>query len=182
MTAHMKDVIRKNVNLIDDNKFDDFYTTIVESTSSYTDIAPVTIFLMEKCNMDPTPNLTNIPVGYLFKYSTIEEALLTEGIQSIGLGAYLGTTIKKLSLPRSCNEVMAQAFSGCTELYHVEIRNPDTLIDRSAFTRTNNIQTIYYHGSTDQFTNKEWPAEMIEDSHVICFDGTLHMIKGVART
>lgn len=63
----------------------------------------------------------------------------------------------------------------------LRIENPDIVIDCSAFTQTGNIGWIMYHGSIDQFMSKEQSDEMIEDSYVICFDGTLHMVKGIAK-
>ena len=181
MTDKMKNRIRKNVNLIDDGNFDDFYKDITTSTSSYGDVCEVTMFLMDRCNVDPMPNLTYIPRGYLFKCRTLRDVCLFEGITFIGMAAFLGSSVHKVTLPKSCEAVAAQAFSGCTNLTELKIENPDIVIDCSAFTQTGDIGWIMYSGTMDQFTNKEWPDEMIEDAYVICFDGTLHMVKGVAK-
>ena len=180
MTDSIKVGIRENIDLIDDGNFDEFYKQVSSFASNgYQDVGDVTTFLIEKCGI--TPKVSYIPMGYMFKNQSIKDVIIDEGVRGIGMAAYLGSSIHKVTLPGSCESVEAQAFSGCTNLMELKIENPDIVIDCSAFTQTRDIGWIMYSGTMDQFTNKEWPDEMIEDSYVICFDGTLHMVNGVAK-
>lgn len=180
MTDSIKVGIRENIDLVDDGNFDEFYKRVSSFASNgYQDIGDVTTFLIEKCGI--IPKVSYIPKGYMFKNQSIKDVNIEEGVRGIGMAAYFGSSIHKVTFPNSCEAVEAQAFSGCTNLLELRIENPDVVIDSSAFTQTRNIGWIMYSGSMDQFTNKEWPDEMIEDSYVICFDGTLHVVKGVAK-
>lgn len=180
MTDSIKVGIRENIDLIDDGNFDEFYKRVSSFASNgYQDIGDVTTFLIEKCGI--TPKVSCIPKGYMFKNQSIKDVNIDEGVRGVGMAAYLGSSIHKVTLPKSCEAVEAQAFSDCTNLMDIKIENPDIIIDCSAFIYTYNIGWIMYSGTMDQFTSKEWPDEMIEDSYVICFDGTLHMVKGIAR-
>ena len=180
MTERMKTAVKNNIHLIDENNYDEFYKQISsEAAAGYKDIGDVTTFLIETCGI--TPSLSRIPHGYLFKNQSLTEVKIPEGIIGVGMAAYLGSSINNLTLPSTCKWIAAQAFSGCTQLMDLRIENPDITIDSSAFTQTHDIGWIMYNGTMEQFTNKTWPDEMIDDSYVICSDGTLHMVKGVAK-
>jgi hypothetical protein len=181
MKDYIKQVIRDNAHLIDDNNFDEFYKKICQRTMMYSDICDVTEFLLDVCSVDPMPYLTTIPKGYLFKSQRIKDINLFENIEAVEQAAYLGSSVKRVTLPKSCTQVYPQAFSGCTQLTELRIENPDILMDSSAFTQTHDCCWIMYNGSQEKFVSKQWPDELVEDSYVICTDGTLHMIKGVAK-
>lgn len=180
MTIRIKEAVKEHIHLIDDNNYDEFYEKISsEAADGYNDISDVTRFLIETCGV--TPCLSIIPRGYLFKNQSLRDVKIPEGITGVGMAAYLGSSINKLTLPSTCEWIDAQAFSGCNYLMELRIENPDITIDSSAFTQTHDIGWIMYNGTMQKFTSKTWPDEMIEDSYVICFDGTLHMVNGVAK-
>ena len=180
MTERMKTAVKNNIHLIDENNYDEFYKQISsEAAAGYKDIGDVTSFLIETCGI--TPHLSIIPRGYLFKSQSLRDVKIPEGITGVGMSAYLGSSINKLTLPSTCEWIDAQAFSDCIHLMELRIENPDITVDSSAFTQTHDIGWIMYNGTMEQFKNKTWPDEMIEDSYVICFDGTLHMVNGIAR-
>ena len=180
MTDSMKVGIRENIELIDDGNFDEFYKQVSSFASNgYQDIGDVTTFLIEKCGI--TPKVSYIPKGYMFKNQSIKDVNIDEGVRGIGMAAYLGSSIHEITLPKSCEAVEAQAFSGCTNLVEIQIKNPDIVIDCSAFTYAGCIYWIKYWGSMEQFKSKEWPDELIEDSCVICLDGIVYMVNGVAK-
>lgn len=111
-----------------------------------------------------------------YNCTSLEKITLPATISSIGNSAFYNCTkLKEITLPESVNNIGAYAFSGCSGLTQINISDglktigfeafrdclklteihipiSVTSIGKSAFSTTSSL-TIYYDGSTDQWSN-----------------------------
>lgn len=79
-----------------------------------------------------------------FSYlSNLEEVVVSEGVTSIGIGAFKDcTSLKKVELPRSLKEIGLKCFSGCERLESIKIPDKVTKIGDSAFSKCTSLTGV----------------------------------------
>ncbi len=91
--------------------------------------------------------------SYAFGSSCLESINISDSVMSIGAGAFDKTYIKKVKLPQNIEIIREFLFSYCMELEEVIIPQFVSTIEADAFRRCNNLKTIYYSGSEDDWNS-----------------------------
>ena len=90
---------------------------------------------------------------FAFYSGALESIYFSNTVKSIGEGAFAYTPIKALELPNGLISIENGAFMGCAYLEHVTIPSSITHIDVGAFYRSNNIKSVNYLGTLEQYLN-----------------------------
>ena len=102
-------------------------------------LADGTLLISGSGAISDDPSKNNSWFGHTEKISSI---VISEGITSIGYGAFSGLNrATKLSLPSSLTAIRAYAFSDCISLLSVSIPDSVSAIDIGAFTGCRNLRT-----------------------------------------
>lgn len=171
MKPELKEFIREHLDLIDNNEWDKFYdiVSLNENFKFLYRIGEVTTFLYD-CGCNPLAYLTNIPTGFLAG-SSVEEIVIPEGIKSVGMGAFGGAqNLRKINLPKSCNQISTYAFYFCPSLEEVTINATNQIFGDEVFGRCAKLYNINYAG-----TKLQWLKHPIPDSELVieCTDGRI---------
>lgn len=131
--------IEKNISLIEQdtkasweevyNKiYDPDYEMSCEDIGAFGD-------LMLDMELDPLSNLDYVPPYFLFE-SKRTSINIPEGIETISTGAFSGSSIKSIVIPRTCKTIEERAFYECFKLSKISIPNNVEEIMESAFAST----------------------------------------------
>ena len=133
--------IERNIELVDENRFEELYDLAAEQCIELTDVGCITNILTD-AGIDPLATLTTIPAGYLyacedvtsftipphikaievcaFSDTSIEELIVPEGVTRIGEGAFnWNPKLKKIVLPSTLKELGTDCFEGCENLHKI---------------------------------------------------------------
>lgn len=108
----IEDFISDNIELIDDNKWDEVYLAALYIANKVKWSAGQLTDMLLAVGIDPlTSNSTtnNIPPLYLQR-SVLEELIIPENISTIGYGAFLGANLRKIVIPTSVIRISQNAF------------------------------------------------------------------------
>lgn len=107
-------------NLIQNNQWDKIYSEEVYNYNMYEkDIGEFT-YIMISSGVDPLNYLERIPDYYLSTNMPMKEFTIPEGIEIIGLGAFVeNKIIQKINLPKSLKFIDRHAFYGCSNLSRI---------------------------------------------------------------
>lgn len=162
MTEALKVFIERNIDLIEDRKFEELYDNIYDNWLNNLGIHPIdirdlTATLTEVFGKEPILNddMTHIPAFYNVSNNNIEHLEIPEGIESIGKCAYKNCRkLQSVNLPRTLSEINYEAFKGCDELH--------SIFYNGSITEWNNIKIA--------FGSSGW---IYQDITVYCNDGEI---------
>lgn len=124
MTEELKSFIERNIDLIEDKKFEDLYNNAYASWLNKLGIMPMDIrdltdILFQLFDKEPIfdDNLTFVPHYYLVANDKVIDVMIPEGIEVIGKSAYRNCrNLQSLTLPKTLSEISDEAFKGCDKL------------------------------------------------------------------
>jgi hypothetical protein len=99
----------------------------------------------------------------------IENIYISEGLETIGIGAFKNSGIKYISLPESLMTIGANAFEDCTLLESIVLGDNITTVGDNAFENTSALNNIYFRG-----TEEEWDALMENVRAEYLYSATKH--------
>lgn len=80
---------------------------------------------------------------------------------SIGESAFsYCTNLTGITIPNGVTSIARQAFSGCSSLKNITLPKSVTVVERKAFSDCSSLETVYYHGTPD-----DWEKIEIEDGN-----------------
>ncbi|MBQ6150400.1 MAG: fibronectin type III domain-containing protein [Mogibacterium sp.] len=93
-------------------------------------------------------------IGYgAFSYSdNLEEAVLSEGLISIGANAFNGTGLRAVSFPESLESIGDEAFGNCSKLREVSISKGVSSISQNAFAYCLALEAFHTDSDNKSFT------------------------------
>ena len=96
-----------------------------------------------------------VPMGMYWDDKTIDELTLPEGIESIEMNAFSGSSLRKINLPDSLETIMDCAFSNCSNLKEIVLPQKSlTSLAYGLFIHTP-IERVYFKGTMDEWRNVE---------------------------
>ena len=124
MTEALKSFIERNIDLIEDRKFEELYDNAYDSWLNNLGIMPMDIrdltgVLSDVFDDEPIfdANLTHVPSFYRLATDNLRHLEIPEGIEYIGKAAFKNCiNLNYLKLPRSLRRIADEAFKGCDNL------------------------------------------------------------------
>lgn len=165
--------LRKYIDLIDENRFDEFYDQINNNDElSIYDVGKTTKLLME-ADIDPLPYLSRIPTGLYCECDIVH--FVTN--KNIDFGAcFKATKLFSVVINEGCTDIGNSAFCECHELEHVALPSTLQYIPPFIFEHCYKLREITYNGTRAEFMliekDRLWNANM-PSFKVCCKDGDL---------
>ena len=85
-------------------------------------------------------NVECLGAGAFFHHAAIEEVILPEGLEKIDTQAFLGTSLRRITIPSSVMKIESEAFWNCPELEEVNICCPLSALDANVFYKCPKVQ------------------------------------------
>jgi|GEM_PF-3997544 len=143
--------IGKNVRVINDNAFRSatrLDTVSFDEESALERIGRSAFQRTLALESVALPETVNIVDAHAFEgASALHEALLPEGLETIGEGAFSFTAIESIELPGALSTLGALAFSS-TPLRSVTIPSGVTVIGSGAFNNATSLETVHFASSS----------------------------------
>ena len=131
ISEDLKNFIRKNAHLINNNEFD----TVIENLNRDFSIsiyeANIFINALYSAGIDPLIYMKKMPLAFMVNNLDVES----------------------VKIPANITEISSQAFRGCTNLKSVHIEGLITKIGVFAFARCTSLKDIFYRGTIKQWNN-----------------------------
>lgn len=179
MKSDITKFIKRRLQMIDDNRWDDFWTDVAEAGENcypfedLQDVSEVTELLYD-CGADPLSGIDYVPDGFLCG-SNRSVISIPDTIHQIHDQAFAYMqNLKELVLPASVIHVDSWAFRECSNLNIVTIMNPTCSIGMDAFLDCNNIRTIVYNGTRQDWEDYQSDVPFY-NCHVKCVDGVIEL-------
>ncbi|MFA6860590.1 MAG: leucine-rich repeat domain-containing protein [Clostridia bacterium] len=104
-------------------------------------------YAFEKCYSLKKVDLANtelISIGYgAFSYcSSLDEVIMPETIKTIDTNAFIGSGIKRVTIPKNVTSIGTSAFYNCFQLEKMKILSPNCNFGSYIFSRCYNLRTI----------------------------------------
>lgn len=124
MIDQVKNFIEENIDLIEENKWDEIYqeadNKLGDETGKFTEI-------MLQADIHPEEYLKELPKNFLYK-SSIQEFEIPNIIKSIGRNSFFGCrSLTSIIIPGTVASIDGTAFYGCDNLKSISI--PDSVIN-----------------------------------------------------
>ena len=138
MMKVVKDFIKNNINLINNNSWEELYDKISDGSKWTFTPAQVSEFTltMLQCGIDPLKYLDYIPSYYLCR---VDETWNGKEF------------IKEFTIPNNIKNINAYAFKENWTLEKITIPKSVEAIDRDAFTDCENLKEIIYLGTVEDW-------------------------------
>ena len=136
LTKDLKQFLEKNIELIENNKFDELYENATDLYFSQT-IGTLTRTLL-KAEINPIEYLSGIPYCYLYGDSNITQFVIPENIKFIDSCAFCNCSqLHDVIFGKDVSVIYYGAFEGCTELTNVTLNEGLLEIGQYSFRNTN---------------------------------------------
>ena len=120
ISAEVKEFIEENIDLIEDNKWEEVYESIYPQLGLY-HIGEFTQIILE-ANINPLEYMDYIPYGYLYNSSDLENFTIPDHIKTIGDWAFRGCSgLMGIDIPNSVESIGDYAFQFCEGLTNIII-------------------------------------------------------------
>lgn len=188
MTTKQKDYIEQNIDLIQDNRWKEFF-----------DEAPAGIGdVIYNADIDFMSALQEVPLHAFYKCVKLTSIIIPDNVQIIRWGAFDGCIeLKSVELPNSVkiiegfafyncpsitsitisdnvNTIEKCAFAFCKSITTIALPNSITNIDEGVFLRCDSLTKIDFKGTTTQFKSIKKHENWIDHSITVrCIDGDL---------
>lgn len=109
-----------------------------------------------------------------YRCSNLDAIELQYGISSIEEKTFAYTGLESIELPRTVKTIKSSAFLNCEELVSVSVYTELSSIEEGAFLGCENLQTVYYGGILDSWSNVDIKDADISnkvfcDASLICY-------------
>ena len=142
--------IEHNIQLIDENRFEEFYDLAGEQCIELTDVGCITNILID-AGIDPLATLTTIPAGYLYGCEDVTSFTIPSHIKAIEVGAFSDTSIEELIIPEGVTRIGEGAFNWNPKLKKIVL--PSTLkeLGVDCFEGCENLHKLHFNGTVRQW-------------------------------
>lgn len=159
MIPELKQFIEENIDLIDDNQFNDVYNKLRprKYTSRFTEA-------MLQADINPLNYMTEVPEYYLYE-SDLRRVNIPTGIVAINKYAFLSCRIlEEVTIPEGVINIGECAFMNCG-IWKLHLPSTLKYIDIGAFQGCMNLSEITFAGTT-----KQWIAVNDLDGSLLRFE------------
>ncbi len=191
MTQQQKQYIEQNIDLIENNRWEEFFEP-----------APVGLgSVLYEAGIDFMTKMRKIP-DWVFFGSNIEDMAIPDGVTTVGYAAFAGcknltsiiipesvtsigyeafshcTSLTSINIPESVTSISSLAFFYCTSLKSITIPNNVNSIEEGAFADLGSDVIINFNGTKEQWKNI-YNSKAFTNTYFIvnCLDGTIHKKK-----
>lgn len=157
------DILIKNVELIDDNKFEELYSnTNSQHPLIVGYVAPIITQLLLEAGINPLPYMKNVPPSYMDGVIDFEDGKrfesidIPDSIEVISEAAFLGClALKNVQMSNRLKTLEYQAFSNCINISSIHLPSTLQYIAPDVFTKCTKLKDVYYEGSIKQWESIE---------------------------
>lgn len=192
MTQKQKEFIEKNIDLIEQKQWDEFFKNCPAGVASTLYDADID-FMSEMHRVpraafydcDDIKNI-NIPDGVItvedyafYNCSSLTSAIIGNSVTSIGGSAFYDcSSLTSIIIPNGVTSVRDFAFSNCSSLKSITIPDSVTSIGYEAFNNLGSDVLINFNGTKEEW-KKIYNSKAFTNTYftVNCLDGTLHKKK-----
>lgn len=137
LTKNLKEFLEKNIELVEENKFDELYKKAENDLYFSQGIGTLTRMLLT-ANINPIEYLSEIPYCYLYGDSKITQFIIPDKIEFISSEAFGNCSqLHDIIFGKNVSVIYYGAFENCTELINVELNEGLLEIGQYAFRNTN---------------------------------------------
>lgn len=146
--------IEDNIELIDNNKFDDLYNIDIVDRPDDIPVHEVTD-LLHAAGIDPLQYLSVIPLRYLdSSCHSHKNIVIPSNVTKIGGGAFRYLDVQIVTIEEGCTEICRSAFADNPFLTVIHLPHSLTKLRSRAFTRSP-IEELHYNGTLNEFFNMD---------------------------
>lgn len=126
--------LEKNIDLIDEGRWKEFYDTAAESTLFHY-VGSITDVLLDS-GINPLEKSTEI-FDNMFVRSKIKRLNISPMIQTLGISAFYDSDIEEVTIPEGVEEIPMECFEECIHLHTITIPGsvteiaPDAIWERA---------------------------------------------------
>lgn len=166
MTQQQKQYIEQNIDLIENEDWDEFFQNAPDGIGG----------VLYEAGIEFTNNMIKIP-DWLFYNSKIEDIIIPNSVTKIGDYSFAGCTcLTSVTIPDSVISIGSYAFSSCSSLESIKLPDSVTRISEGAFYDCKILKSVNFNG-----TIAEWrEIGLSQDAFiatsvrkVICSDGII---------
>lgn len=175
LKPEIKKFVKDRLKLIDDGKWNEFYTEVEDNISvgdtfwMDTDIGALTQFLMS-CGCDPLLSMKRVPRAYLYG-SNLPSITIPTGIWSIRCSAFAEmNNLTSVHIPQHVELLNMHCFENCFNLKYIKIDNPEISIHKSCFDGCESLSNIDFAGTVLEWREKDL---ILYRAVVTCNDGAV---------
>lgn len=191
MAANIIGIIKKNLDIIKEGKFDCLYNLYTSATHP-----ELTKFLL-KANINPLLDneMTKTPTLFAKGNNQLDQINIPENIQVISKSSFEEcVNLTSIIIPNSVKNIGFKSFAGCISLKDVNLSEGLEIIDANAFYKCQSLKTIVfpstlmklsigvfsqcpalkeikYNGTVTQFQSILMNPDLKSGKKVICTDG-----------
>ena len=166
MIPELKKFIEENIDLINDNKFNDVYNKIksYKFTRLFTEA-------MLQAEINPLNYTEAVPSRYLYE-SKLEHIYIPAGIIVINKYSFAAChRLKEVTIPEGVIKIGEGAFMGCDALEKLHLPSTLKYIDVGAFGGCKNLKDVTFAGTTKQWLNvRDNDGSLLHFEPVKCSD------------
>ena len=123
LTKNLKEFLEKNIELIEENKFDELYKKAEKDLYFSQDIGTLTRTL-QTANIDPIEYLSEIPYCYLYGDSKITQFVIPDKIEFVNSEAFANCSqLHDVIFGKDVSVIYYGAFEGCDITLHFHNNN-----------------------------------------------------------
>lgn len=165
MTKEQKQYIEKHTELIEHDKWEEFFRHAPGNIES----------ILYTAGINFLPYVDYISTEAFKDMCNLENICIPHNITSIHSRAFMNCiNLKNIDIPFTVKTIEFEAFRDCTSLSCCEISNGTTHIGRNAFYGCTSLETIKYKGTVEQWLGVELLDGCfhgVPTESVICRDG-----------
>ena len=137
LTKNLKEFLEKNIELIEENKFDELYKK-AENQLFFPDAIGNLTRMLRRADIDPLLYMHTVPYCYFYGDSEIETINIPDNIEFIDSEAFANcSNLESVSFGRSVSVIYYGAFNNCRNLSNVYLNDGLLEIGHYAFKNTN---------------------------------------------
>lgn len=172
MNNYIKEFIETHIEDIESNNFSKVYDLIdVFETSSLTQV-------LISAKIDPLQYLSEVPSKFLFEPEILVTSInIPSNIKEIGSKAFVDCDFSDVHIPEGVQVIRQRAFSCCKNLTTVYLPSTIRYLDNSIFSKSRQLQRIFYAGTLYEFEKIIKPSNWISaprniEVELICTDSS----------
>lgn len=159
LTKNLKEFLEKNIELIEENKFNELYKKAENDLYFSQGIGTLTRALLA-ANIDPIEYLSDIPYCYLYGDSNITEFVIPDKIKVVNSCAFCNCSqLHDVIFGTDVALILYGAFDGCSELTNVTLNDGLVDIGQYAFHGTN-IEKIFIPATVSRINVTAFPKSI----------------------
>lgn len=139
MTYEVKEFIQNNIELIDNNNFNEFYN---KARALYLEAVGEVTSILLSSGINPLNYMTNVPIGFMYKID-VKEFEIPEDTVSIEDFAFSGCkSLESITMHQGMLRIGEDAFRSCRALKDVLIPYGVTKIGTNAFNYCTSLESV----------------------------------------